>query len=85
VATHQRTWSGRGGYVTVRCRGARAGLVAAQPDSGYAVEAGDRGPQRVEVSFTGRSEDGGRQVEVRAECVGGRPSFQVSTNGGGDE
>ena len=81
--TRQETWSGRGGYVTARCRGARAGLVAAQPDPGYAVAVSDRGPERVEVSFEGRTEDGGRRVEVRAACEGGRPVFEVSAGEGG--
>ncbi|NYD43274.1 hypothetical protein [Nocardioides panaciterrulae] len=83
TATHRETWAGRGGYLTVGCRGVQAGLVAAQPDPGYAVSVSDRGPQRVEVSFEGRTEDGGRRVEVRAECRAGRPAFQLSAGEGG--
>ena len=81
--TRQRTWQGTGGYVTARCRGGDVGLVVAQPDAGYAVEVGDRGPETLEVSFDGRTEDSGRHVEVRARCAAGEPVFAVGTGNGG--
>ena len=71
--------------VAARCRGAVVSLVAAQPDPGFAVEVGDRGPDALEVKFEGREDEGGRQTELHAGCVAGVPRFAAQTEGGGDE
>ena len=84
-AAETRTWQGVGGVVTARCRGAVVSLVAAQPDPGFAVEVGDRGPDALEVKFEGREDEGGRQTELHAGCVAGVPRFAAQTEGGGDE
>lgn len=84
-AAQTRTWQGVGGVVAARCRGAVVSLVAAQPDPGFAVEVGDRGPDALEVKFEGREDEGGRQTELHAGCVAGVPRFAAQTEGGGDE
>ncbi|GAA2146850.1 hypothetical protein GCM10009844_23470 [Nocardioides koreensis] len=80
-----RTWQGVGGAVTARCRGAAVSLVAAQPDPGFAVEVGDRGPDALEVKFEGREDEGDRKTELRAVCVAGVPRFAARTEGHADE
>ncbi|MBS45935.1 MAG: hypothetical protein CMH83_22735 [Nocardioides sp.] len=78
----RRTWTGSAGVVTVECRGAAASLVGAQPSAdGYYVEVKDRGPGRVEVEFEGRGDEDGAETRVRAECVGGTPTFEVRSDG----
>ena len=62
--------------VVAECRDRTIRLVAAQPNSGWAVEVGSRGPHEVEVQFREKKEEG-RQVEVHAECRGGQPRFTV--------
>jgi hypothetical protein len=71
--------------VTARCRGAAVSLVAAQPDPGFAVEVGDRGPEALEVKFEGREDEGDRRTELRAVCAAGVPRFAAQTEGGRDE
>lgn len=75
----RRTWSGSGGSVIAECTGSRIGLVAAQPDGGFAVDVGSRGPEQVEVSFHGRGEEE-RESEIHALCVGGTPRFSADSN-----
>ncbi len=71
--------------VTARCRGAAVSLVSAQPDAGFAVEVGDRGPEQLEVKFEGREDESGRHTELRAVCAGGVPRFtSQSESEGGD-
>jgi hypothetical protein len=53
-------------------------LVAAQPESGYAVEVENRGPDRLVVEFSGRSGGEVDQVVVTATCVKGAPVFASS-------
>ena len=75
----RRTWSGTGGSVVVECTGSRIRLVAAQPDGGFAVEVGNRGPEAVEVAFHGRGEEE-RESEVHAVCAGGTPRFAAESS-----
>ena len=75
----ERTWSGVGGVVVVVCRGAAAELGTARPDTGFAVEVDDTGPDRVEVEFEA-SGDGDARTRVRAECVNGEPAFEVDSD-----
>lgn len=82
-AAERRTWQGVGGYVTAECRGADIGLVAAQPDRGFAVSASDKGPDTVEVAFEGREDENGRHSEIRGVCDGGVPRFTDRTEAGG--
>lgn len=75
----QRTWQGLGGFVVAECRGAAAGLIGAQADSGFVVEVKDRGPEHVDVEFEGQG-DSQQESRVRAECVDGVPLFEVDTD-----
>ncbi len=69
----QRSASGVGGTLTVRCTGRAADMVAATPSGGYAAEVKDAGPDRIRVEFeTERS-----STEIEATCPGGSPSFSV--------
>ena len=79
TSASRRTWSGTGGSVVVECTGSRIRLVAAQPDGGFAVEVGNRGPQAVEVAFHGRGEEE-RESEVHAVCAGGTPRFAAESS-----
>ena len=72
----ERTWSGVGGVVVVVCRGAAAELGTARPDTGFAIEVNDTGPDRVEVEFEG-SGDSDTETRVRATCVDGEPLFEI--------
>jgi hypothetical protein len=72
----RRSWSGTGGTVVAECSGSRISLVAAQPDAGFAVEVGGRGPGEVEVSFHGRGDEE-RETQVKGVCVGGTPRFSA--------
>lgn len=78
AVARQRTWTGPAGVVTVECRGGAIALVGAYPSAdGYVVEVKDRGPDRVEVEFEGRSEQEGAETRVRAECGAGGPVLEV--------
>lgn len=78
AVAQQRTWTGPAGVVTVECRGGAIALVGAYPSAdGYAMEVKDRGPERVEVEFEGRSEQEGAETRVRAECGAGGPVLEV--------
>lgn len=66
-----RTWVGTGGRVTASCTGSRVALESASPADGWRVEVGNRGPETVEVTFK-RAES---EVQVRARCNGGEPTF----------
>ncbi len=78
AVAQQRTWTGPAGVVTVECRGGAIALVGAYPSAdGYVVEVKDRGPDRVEVEFEGRSEQEGAETRVRAECGAGGPALEV--------
>lgn len=73
----RRTWQGEAGAVVAGCRGSRISLHGAQPNSGWSVEVGNRGPEQIEVHFATREDDGG-EVELSARCVGGEPRFSTS-------
>jgi hypothetical protein len=88
--SHRRTWQGAAGRVIASCTGATISLVAAQPNNGWRVEVGDRGPEELSVKFELTEEDEGErtsdrsvagevfdEVEVHAQCAGGVPSFSV--------
>lgn len=78
AVAQQRTWTGPAGVVTVECRGGAIALLGAYPSAdGYVVEVKDRGPDRVEVEFEGRSEQEGAETRVRAECGAGGPVLEV--------
>jgi len=79
LAAVERTWSGVGGVVVVVCRGPAAELGTARPDTGFAVEVDDTGPDRVEVEFEA-SGDGDARTRVRAEWVNGEPAFEVDSD-----
>lgn len=81
-ADRQRTWQGPGGTVVVTCRGERAELDAAQPDSGYHVEVRDRGPDEVEVDFEGQGTNEDAGTRVRATCESGEPRFDADVDRG---
>jgi len=76
----QRTWSGQGGTLVVTCSGEVVSLDSAQPDPGFAVEIGDRGPEHVEVTFEGREDESENETQVRATCVSATPVFTVETD-----
>ena len=50
-----------------------------QPDNGYRIEVDKRGPDEVRVEFEGQGDSDGR-TEVRAECQGGVPVFDVEVD-----
>jgi len=81
--SHQRTWEGPTGSVTVRCQGGRVSLQSASPGDGYRVDVGTRGPAEVEVTFRGEE----RAVSVRGTCPGGSPRFATESPAatGGDD
>lgn len=70
-----RTWQGTAGSVTTSCQGASISFSGAQPNAGWRVEVGNRGPEDVEVQFQ-QGEDNG-EVEVHARCSGGSPRYTV--------
>ena len=74
----QRTWQGDAGSVTVSCRGATIDLRGAQPNAGWSVEVGNRGPEEVEVSF--HRGDGGAEVAVHSRCRQGTPRFSTESD-----
>lgn len=76
----RRTWQGEGGLVVAQCRGATMSLVAAQPDAGYAVDVGERGPETLEVEFDGRGDNSGKRTRVEARCMAGVPQFNASSD-----
>jgi hypothetical protein len=71
----RRTWQGQGGQVVAECDGSVVRLVSAEPDAGYAVDVGERGPARLEVEFEGREEEDGRETKLDVACVDGVPRF----------
>lgn len=76
----RRTWQGTAGTVVTSCRGATITFQGAQPNSGWRVEVGNRGPQEIEVHFSEfQGEDEGKgEVELKARCAGGQPRFSTS-------
>lgn len=76
----RRTWQGTAGAVVASCRGATITFHGAQPNSGWRVEVGNRGPQEIEVHFSKfQGEDEGKgEVELKAHCAGGQPRFSTS-------
>ena len=78
-AVVERTWSGTGGVVVVVCRGAAAELGPASPDTGFAIEVDDTGPDRVQVEFEGQG-DNDAKTRVRAWCVDGEPTFEIDSD-----
>lgn len=65
--------------VTAECRGSAISLVGVNPSAdGYAVEVNNRGPEELEIHFEGRGDEDGKETELRAECRGGVPAFDVS-------
>jgi hypothetical protein len=78
-AAVERTWSGTGGVVVVVCRGAAAELGPASPDTGFAIDVDDTGPDRVQVEFEGQG-DNDAETRVRAWCVDGEPTFEVDSD-----
>ncbi len=76
----RRTWQGAAGAVGASCRGATITFRGAQPNSGWRVEVGDRGPEEIEVHFSKfEGEDAGRgEVELKAGCIEGQPTFSTS-------
>lgn len=71
----RRVWQGSAGVIVVECRDRGIRLVGAQPNSGWSVEVEDDGPETVEVKFREKREDGD-EVEVHAQCEGGKPNFE---------
>jgi hypothetical protein len=76
----RRTWQGTAGAVVASCRGATIIFRGAQPNSGWRVEVGNRGPEEIEVHFSKfQGEDEGKgEVELKARCTGGQPRFSTS-------
>ena len=74
-APTNRTFNGQGGSVTIRFTDTTVELVVATPESGYAVEVDDGGPDRVRVEFSG--DDHVTRIEARA----GDESARVSEQG----
>ena len=61
--------------VVVECRDRDIRLVGAQPNSGWVVQVESTGPHEVGVQFR-EKKDEGDEVEVHAECEGGKPRFE---------
>ena len=64
-----------------QCVGPDIERVAAQPNAGYVVDPGGRGPETLEVTFQGREEESGRETKVNARCSDGVPRFTVENEG----
>jgi len=75
----RRTWQGNAGAVVASCRGTTVSLRGAQPNSGWRVEVGNRGPEQIEVQFSTVRDDGG-EVELRARCISGEPRFSTNSD-----
>jgi hypothetical protein len=74
---HAQPLSGPGGTVVAVCDGGLVTLLSWTPAQGFAVVRADRGPDNhAEVRFEG---SGGR-VEVRVECVAGKPVASWKTD-----
>jgi hypothetical protein len=56
--------------------GDRIELRSATPSDGWSMKIEKPGPERVEVTFG----QGEQETEVRAECEGGVPRFEVETD-----
>lgn len=78
----RRTWQGRGGVVVAQCDGSAISLQSAQPDTGYAVDVSNDGPEELEVEFEGREDESGSHSAVTARCVDGVPVFDAQVEGG---
>ena len=77
----KRSLTTRGGLVTGTCRGRLVSLGAA-PSVGWEIDDLDDEPEReAKVKFE-RVDDGDGEVEVRARCVGGVPTFTVEDDAG---
>lgn len=76
----RRTWQGLGGFVVAQCLGAQISLVSATADAGFATDATETGPERLQVEFEGREDESGSHSEVRAVCVDGVPQFENATS-----
>lgn len=75
----RRTWQGAAGAVVASCRGATISFRGAQPNSGWRVEVGSRGPEQIEVHFsTNEGADDEGEVELKAQCARGAPRFSTA-------
>jgi hypothetical protein len=78
----KRSVTTRGGLITGTCRGGLVSLGAA-PSVGWEIDDLDDEPEReAKVKFE-RVDDGDGEVEVRARCVGGVPTFTVEDDPSG--
>jgi len=77
VASTFSTFAGR---VRARCDGAWITLAGgfAQPASGWAVKVRDGGPEQIRVRFDRSDRDDRASLLVVADCVDGRPLFELS-------
>ena len=78
----KRSVSTKGGLVTGTCR---VGLVTlgAAPSVGWEIDdLDDEAEREAKVKFE-RVDDGDGEVEVRARCVGGVPTFSVDEDSSG--
>ena len=78
----KRSVSTRGGLVTGTCRGGLVTLGAA-PSVGWEIDDLDDEPEREARAKFERVDDGDGEVEVRARCVGGVPTFSVDEDSSG--
>ena len=70
-----RTWTGRGGRMTVRCSGDAISLSTAVPDVGYWVKVYNPGPDALRVDFESTDPDDRGEVRIGAACADGNPAF----------
>jgi hypothetical protein len=73
-----------GGLVVAQCDGDAISFQSAQPDTGYAFDLKNGGPEELEVEFEGREDESGTSSSVTARCVDGVPVFDSQVEGGDD-
>lgn len=76
-AQQSGTRSTEGGTVAVSCSGGAVSLRYATPAAGWSAEARDTGPDEVRVRFKRGDRSGESELDVRARCSGGTPSFST--------
>ncbi len=76
-----RTWNVTGGSVSASCVGSMISLVYATPANGWRLKVSDRGPEKIEVKFSGSASS----TSLKATCVAGVPQERVEVEAEGSD
>ena len=79
--TGDRTFTGAGGRVSVRCTGARITLRIAQPDNGWRVEVHKSSSRDIEFRFQRVNDNSGSGTRMVTVCEEGVPALRVDNKG----